>query len=122
MRSRRAPRERASSASSPRACRRCARPSSPSGRNTPVPARILLIEDNAETARLLARAFGAAGDPFEVTAVYSARDGLPHLAEHPVDCVLLDYRLPDADRLECPRQIPHGPPHVPGGMITRAGS
>ncbi len=87
-----------------------------------MPARILLIEDNAETARLLARAFGVAGDPFEVTAVYSARDGLRHLAEHPVDCVLLDYRLPDADGLESLRQIRHGHPDVPVVMITGAGS
>ena len=84
-------------------------------------AHILLIEDNADTARLLEGTL-AAGDAFAVKVVHSARDGLRHLAEHPVDCVLLDYRLPDADGLEALRKIRQGHPDVPVIVITGAGS
>jgi len=87
-----------------------------------VPARVLLIEDSAETARLLAGALGAGSDPFEVAAAGSARDGLAHLAANPVDCVLLDYRLPDADGLECLRTIRQRHPDLPVVVITGAGS
>ena len=87
-----------------------------------MPARVLLIEDSAETARLLAGALGAGSDPFEVTVAGSARDGLAHLAAHPVDCVLLDYRLPDADGLECLRTIRQRHPDLPVVVITGAGS
>ena len=84
-------------------------------------AHILLIEDNADTARLLGGAL-AGGDAFEVKVVHSARDGLQHLAEHAVDCVLLDYRLPDADGLETLRKMRRGHPDVPVIVITGAGS
>ena len=87
-----------------------------------MPARVLLIEDSAETARLLAGALGAGSDPFEVATACSARDGLAHLAAHPVDCVLLDYRLPDADGLECLRTIRQRHPDLPVVVITGAGS
>ena len=87
-----------------------------------MPARVLLIEDSAETARLLAGALGAGSDPFEVAAACSARDGLAHLAANPVDCVLLDYRLPDADGLECLRTIRQRHPDLPVVVITGAGS
>ncbi|HUE30103.1 MAG TPA: sigma-54 dependent transcriptional regulator, partial [Verrucomicrobiae bacterium] len=87
-----------------------------------MPARVLLIEDSAETARLLAGALRAGGDPFEVAVACSARDGLAHLAAHPVDCVLLDYRLPDADGLECLRAIRQRHPDLPVVVVTGAGS
>jgi DNA-binding NtrC family response regulator len=86
-----------------------------------VAAHILLIEDSADTARLLAGALSA-GEGFEVKVVHSARDGVRHLAEQRVDCVLLDYRLPDADGLECLRKIRQGHPDVPVIVITGAGS
>jgi len=57
-----------------------------------------------------------------VAAAGSARDGLAHLAANPVDCVLLDYRLPDADGLECLRTIRQRHPDLPVVVITGAGS
>ncbi len=85
-------------------------------------ASILLIEDNEETARLLAGALRSASEPFHVTTVFSAHDGLEHLNERAVDCVLLDYRLPDSDGLACLRKIRHAHPDLPVVMITGAGS
>src|SRR2546428_2360670 len=87
-----------------------------------MPARVLLIEDNPETARLLAGGLGAGSAPFGGTAVGSARAGLAPLAQQEVDCVLLDCRLPDADGLECLRQVRQRCPDVPVVVITGAGS
>jgi len=85
-------------------------------------ATILLIEDNDDTARLLGGTLRATRDEFEVTTVPSARAGLQHLAERAVDCVLLDYRLPDADGLETLRRIRQAHRDVPVIVITGAGS
>ena len=87
-----------------------------------MPASVLLIEDNGDTARLISGVLRSTSEPFEVATVFSARDGLRHLAEHVVDCVLLDYRLPDADGLECLRKVRHAHPDVPVVVITGAGS
>src|SRR5919201_4191207 len=88
----------------------------------PVPARILLVEDDPDTARLLAGALRSGAEPFEVAAVASVRAALADLAEQPVDCLLLDYRLPDADGLEGLRQIRQAHPDVPVIVVTGAGS
>jgi DNA-binding NtrC family response regulator len=86
-----------------------------------MPPEILLIEDNVETARLVSRALRDAAR-FDVTPVSSAHAGLEHLARRPVDCVLLDYRLPDADGLSCLRAIRQRHPEVPVIFVTGAGS
>src|SRR5262249_20813921 len=118
----RAPPAPGSSRRSRRACGRCATPSSHSTRSTFMATKILLIEDNPDTARLMVRALEAAAQSFEVASVFSARDGLGHLAAQPVDCVLLDYRLPDADGLGCLRKIRDQHPDVPVVVVTGAGS
>ncbi|HJQ84523.1 MAG TPA: sigma-54 dependent transcriptional regulator [Candidatus Binatia bacterium] len=87
-----------------------------------MPARVLLIEDDPHTARLVSGALTGASAPFEVSTVQSAGAGLKHLAEQPVDCILLDYRLPDADGLEGLRRIRQAHPDVPIVMVTGAGS
>jgi DNA-binding NtrC family response regulator len=85
-------------------------------------AHVLLIEDNEETARLLARALRSGVEPFDVTAVFSAREGLERLGDEGFDCVLLDYRLPDGDGLECLRKIRQRHSDVPVIIITGGGS
>jgi two-component system response regulator AtoC len=86
-----------------------------------MPPAILLIEDNVETARLMSRTLEDAAC-FDVTPVCSAHAGLEHLGQHPVDCVLLDYRLPDADGLSCLRTIRQRHPDLPVIFVTGAGS
>ncbi len=85
-------------------------------------ASILLIEDDRETARLIARVLQQPAVGFAVTSVWSAHAGLEHLAAHPVDCVLLDYRLPDTDGLACLRAIRQRHPAVAVVFVTGAGS
>src|SRR5712691_1068788 len=83
-------------------------------------AKVLLMEDDPETARLVTGTLSRSD--FEVAALASARLGLPYLAEHEVDCVLLDYRLQDADGLECLRSIRAQHTDVPVIMVTAWGS
>src|SRR5438552_9106473 len=97
-------------------------PSSHSGRSMAMPARVLLIDDDPDAARLIAGALRTATEPFDVSAVSSARAAFQHLTEHPVDCVLLDYRLPDAEGLEALRGLRQAHPDVPVVMVTGAGS
>jgi DNA-binding NtrC family response regulator len=85
-------------------------------------AAILLVEDNDDAARLIGDTLRHAAEAFDVRSVCSARAAFQHLAAHPVDCVLLDYRLPDLDGLECLRKIRRRHPDLPVVVITGAGS
>jgi DNA-binding response OmpR family regulator len=59
---------------------------------------LLLIEDDLELGRALIQALKAEGA--SVQWLRRAGDAPPLLDEEPVDCVLLDVNLPDADGLE----------------------
>jgi DNA-binding NtrC family response regulator len=85
-------------------------------------ATILLIEDDAETRRLLARVLQEAPERYEVVAQASGRHGLGELERLAVDCVLVDYRLIDMDGLACLRHIRASHPTLPVIMVTGAGS
>jgi len=86
---------------------------SPEARKTPPSARleegvlnhkrILLIEDDAEIARLLQEALSEAG--CEVDWAPSGMQGLVKLREAPPDLVVLDLGLPDIDGAEVARRI-----------------
>src|SRR5688572_27449144 len=86
----------------------------------PTDPSVLVIEDDAETRRLMRRVLEDAG--FEVVTEASGQRGLACLAHQPVDCVLVDYRLLDMDGLSCLREIRAGHPHLPAIMVTGAGS
>jgi two-component system, OmpR family, phosphate regulon response regulator OmpR len=81
-------------------------------------ARVLLIEDDTRLANMVRDYLGQNG--LEVVHQGSARAGLAHLREHPVDIVLLDLMLPDADGLDVCRQI-RGIRPVPVMMVTARG-
>jgi len=83
---------------------------------------ILLIEDDPDTRRLLARALQEAPEQYEVITQASGRNGLEELERHDVDCVLIDYRLIDMDGLACLRQIRTTHADLPVIMVTGAGS
>jgi two-component system response regulator HupR/HoxA len=85
-------------------------------------ATVLLVEDNAEVATLLARVLRDAEERFHVVLAASATAGLQSLADHEVDCVLLDYRLPDADGLDALRLIRRRHPSLPVIVVTGAGT
>src|SRR5262245_35772034 len=64
-------------------------------RTTTIPAKVLLVEDEAKMARLVARALSAAG--FEVESAAGGVDGLQRLREGEYALVILDLLLPDLD-------------------------
>jgi len=87
-----------------------------------MPARVLLIEDDPDAARMIADALRADAQPYEVTVVTSVRAAHEQLADRAVDCIVLDYRLPDVDGLEALRGLRQAHPDVPVVMVTGAGS
>jgi DNA-binding response OmpR family regulator len=66
-------------------------------------ARILLIEDDARLAGMVAEYLGEAG--FRVTVAAAGRTGLDRLAREPYDALVLDLMLPDMDGLDVCRQL-----------------
>jgi two-component system, OmpR family, alkaline phosphatase synthesis response regulator PhoP len=64
--------------------------------------RILVVEDDPDTAELLRIIIGAEG--FAVTVVPEGETALAELARHPPDLILLDLMLPRMDGLEVCRR------------------
>jgi CheY-like chemotaxis protein len=85
-------------------------------------AHILIIEDDPTAARLLARELREAPEGYDVLTASSADAGLAVLADQPVDCVVLDYMLPDSRELNCLRAIRLAQPELPVILNTAAGS
>src|SRR5262245_25974967 len=81
---------------------------------------VLVIEDDAETRRLMRRVLEDAS--FGVVTEPSGQRGLAYLAAHGADCALVDYRLLDMDGLSCLREILGARPQLPVIMVTGAGS
>lgn len=58
---------------------------------------VLIVDDNDVDRELIRRMLSGR---FSILEVPTAREGLSALAEHDVDCVVLDYRLPDEDGID----------------------
>jgi len=80
---------------------------------------ILLIEDNPGDARLVIEALREQ-DPHSSVLVHvgSMREAEQYLAAHPVDIILLDQGLPDAQGLAAVRQIHAAAPDVTLVVLT----
>ena len=81
--------------------------------------RILMIEDDARLAEMVARDLGRSG--LEVTSAGTASEGLARLAREPFDLVLLDLMLPDGDGLDVCRRLRGSGSAVPVIMLTAKG-
>ena len=80
---------------------------------------ILLVEDNPGDARLLREMFKEqTSHDVAVTHVWSMTEAEQHLAEHPVDVLLLDLGLPDSQGLGAVRRAHAVAPHVPLVVLT----
>lgn len=86
-----------------------------------MPARILVVEDDASLTTLLEYNLGAAGH--EVTAVATAEDGEQLLNASVYDLVILDWMLPDMSGIElCAKLRRAGRrPALPILMVTARG-
>ncbi|GIK80560.1 MAG: DNA-binding response regulator [Alphaproteobacteria bacterium] len=81
-------------------------------------ARILVIDDDARLAGMVADYLGAAG--FRVATSGTAREGEQRLKRESFDALVLDLMLPDGDGLEVCRRIRQGS-DVPILMLTARG-
>ncbi|MCG6951274.1 MAG: response regulator transcription factor [Betaproteobacteria bacterium] len=80
--------------------------------------RILLIEDDARLAAMVAEYLGDAG--LRVTIAPAGEAGLARLAREPFDAVVLDLMLPDIDGLEVCRRL-RASSDLPVLMLTARG-
>jgi len=80
--------------------------------------RILLVEDDARLAAMVAEYLGDAG--LRVTIAPGGEQGLARLAREPFDAVVLDLMLPDIDGLEVCRRL-RASSDLPVLMLTARG-
>jgi len=80
--------------------------------------RILLVEDDARLAAMVAEYLGDAG--LRVTIAGGGEQGLARLAREPFDAVVLDLMLPDLDGLEVCRRL-RASSDLPVLMLTARG-
>jgi DNA-binding response OmpR family regulator len=83
-----------------------------------VPQRILLIEDDARLAAMVAEYLGGAG--YEVAVAGTGKLGLERLRREVFDAALLDLMLPDMDGLEVCRRL-RADSTLPVLMLTARG-
>jgi two-component system OmpR family response regulator len=88
-------------------------------RDGPKPMKILLVEDDAETATYLKRALSEAGHGIDHTA--SGRDGLMLAAADPYDVIILDRMLPQVNGLTILRAIRAAGVKTPVLILTALG-
>jgi len=80
---------------------------------------VLLVEDNLGDARLIREMFNEQKpNNIELTHVECMKDAEKHLSEHPVDLVLLDLGLLDAQGLDALRRARTAAPHVALVVLT----
>jgi len=81
--------------------------------------RILLVEDNAGDARLLREMLNEpASCKYALTHHKSMEEAVTHLVANPVDIILLDLGLPDAQGLGAVRRARAAVPRVPLVVLT----
>jgi diguanylate cyclase (GGDEF)-like protein/PAS domain S-box-containing protein len=78
---------------------------------------VLLVEDNPADARLLREMFNEQGNT-DLMHVECMSEAERYLAEHPVDVILLDLGLPDAQGLDAVRRAHAAAPRVPVVVLT----
>lgn len=83
--------------------------------------RVLLVEDNDDLAKLLARRFGERPD-WTLTRARTREEALPQIQGDRFDCVVLDHRLPDGTGLELIPIIRASAPETPVLFLTAHGS
>ena len=86
--------------------------------------RILIIDDSSSDHEMCVGCLESEGDDFQFFHAYTAQQGLVLYANQEIDCVLLDYHLPDMDGLEVLKKLAmeRKPVPVPVIMMTADGN
>ncbi|XHR27023.1 MAG: ATP-binding protein [Chthoniobacteraceae bacterium] len=82
--------------------------------------RVLLVEDNLDTLRILSRLLERWG--YEVLGADTVAGALEAASREPLDLLISDIGLPDGSGLEVMREIQRGHPHVRGVAISGFGT
>jgi DNA-binding response OmpR family regulator len=82
--------------------------------------RVLIVEDNAELAKLLAKGLQGAG--FDNDVMFTAGDARAALASTRYAAVILDLSLPDEDGMSVLREVRHHNDPIPILVLTARGS
>ena len=84
--------------------------------------RVLVVDDSAEDRELYRRLLAkAAPQSFEIVESETGEDGLRRLAAERVDCVLLDYQLPDGNGLDLLPEVRRAAPAPAVILLTGRG-
>ncbi|MBV9270180.1 MAG: response regulator [Candidatus Eremiobacteraeota bacterium] len=75
--------------------------------------RVLVVEDNPADALLVQEYLRVGTPPIQTRVAPRVADAIKTLASEPMDAVLLDMTLPDADGLEAVRKLRDAHPNVP---------
>lgn len=78
--------------------------------------RILVVEDEARLARLIARVLGEEG--YAAETVGDGRSALARALAEPFDLLIVDWMLPDLDGIDVIRRLRVGEVNVPVLMLT----
>ena len=75
----------------------------------PAPRRILIVDDNTDMQKLMARVLGEQFEDVEFCLASSGEEALKQLCKRPIDVVLLDIALPDVDGWQVLEKIRQDP-------------
>ena len=94
-------------------------PTKPVAAPAPIAGRILVVEDEVEIAQMVSEVLHR--DHHQVAVAKSGRQALDHLAEHAVDLILSDLRMPDLDGPGLHRELSASAPELARRMIFVTG-
>jgi PAS domain S-box-containing protein len=83
---------------------------------------VLHVDDEPEFAELAATFLERTGDRFDVEVLSDPREGLDHLDERRVDCVVSDFDMPEQNGIEFLEAVREDHPDIPFILFTGKGS
>lgn len=83
---------------------------------------ILIIDDTKGDHELAMEYLADGTSHYQFYHAYTAKEGLELFRNHAIDCVLLDYHMPDKDGLEVLKELTGGEKIVPVIMMTGDGN
>ena len=84
--------------------------------------RVLHVDDDRQFVDVAAARLERENDRIEVATATSAAEGLDHIAETPVDCVVSDYNMPGPDGIEFLEAVREEYPDLPFILFTGTGN